>query len=123
MRAAQNDTKSASSGSRFTPATTASSQAMACRFLAATSSATSADDDDSGHVADRLERLLSSSDDERDVAAVATALAALPLFGLGQFFLRGDPDTWARAQKLLAFYLFASLSLLVTTSFLGLAKR
>ena len=39
------------------------------------------------------------------------ALAALPLFGLGQFFLRGDPDTWARAQKLLAFYLFASLSL------------
>lgn len=50
------------------------------------------------------------------------ALAALPLFGLGQFFLRGDPDTWARAQKLLAFYLFASLSLLVTTSFLGLRR-
>lgn len=50
------------------------------------------------------------------------ALAALPLFGLGQFFLRNDPDTWARAQKLLAFYLFASLSLLVTTSFLGLRR-
>ncbi|WP_145174937.1 DUF4129 domain-containing protein [Rubripirellula lacrimiformis] len=50
------------------------------------------------------------------------ALAALPLFGLGQFFLRSDPETWARAQKLLAFYLFASLSLLVTTSFLGLRR-
>ncbi|MGB7325514.1 MAG: DUF4129 domain-containing protein [Rubripirellula sp.] len=50
------------------------------------------------------------------------ALAALPLFGLGQFFLRDDPATWDRAQKLLAFYLFASLSLLVTTSFLGLRR-
>ncbi len=50
------------------------------------------------------------------------ALAALPLFGLGQFFLRDDPTTWERAQKLLAFYLFASLSLLVTTSFLGLRR-
>ena len=50
------------------------------------------------------------------------ALAALPLFGLGQFFLRSDPDTWARAQQLLAFYLFSSLSLLVTTSFLGLRR-
>ncbi len=50
------------------------------------------------------------------------AFAALPLFGLGQFFLRNDPDTWARAQALLAFYLFSSLSLLVTTSFLGLRR-
>ncbi len=50
------------------------------------------------------------------------ALAALPLFGIGQFFLRDDPATWDRAQKLLAFYLFASLSLLVTTSFLGLRR-
>ncbi|TWU49146.1 hypothetical protein Poly59_37600 [Rubripirellula reticaptiva] len=50
------------------------------------------------------------------------AMGALPLFGLGQFFLREDPATWDRAQKLLAFYLFASLSLLVTTSFLGLRR-
>ncbi len=50
------------------------------------------------------------------------ALGALPLFGLGQFFLHNDTDTWARAQKLLAFYLFSSLSLLVTTSFLGLRR-
>ncbi|TWU56677.1 hypothetical protein Poly51_25940 [Rubripirellula tenax] len=50
------------------------------------------------------------------------ALGALPLFGIGQFFLHQDPETWSRAQKLLAFYLFASLSLLVTTSFLGLRR-
>lgn len=50
------------------------------------------------------------------------ALAALPMFGLGQFLLRSDPETWSRAQKLLAFYLFSSLSLLVTTSFLGLRR-
>jgi hypothetical protein len=50
------------------------------------------------------------------------ALAALPMFGIGQFLLRDDPDTSTRAQKLLAFYLFASLSLLVTTSFLGLRR-
>ena len=50
------------------------------------------------------------------------ALAALPLFGLGQFFLRNDAETWNRAQRLLAFYLFSSLSLLVTTSFLGLRR-
>jgi Domain of unknown function (DUF4129) len=50
------------------------------------------------------------------------AFAALPMFGLGQFFLRNDASTWAQAQKLLAFYLFSSLSLLVTTSFLGLRR-
>lgn len=50
------------------------------------------------------------------------ALAALPLFGLGQFMLRNSPDVWSRARWLLAFYLFASLSLLVTTSFLGLRR-
>ncbi len=50
------------------------------------------------------------------------ALAALPLFGIGQLFLRNDSATWNRAQQLLAFYLFASLSLLVTTSFLGLRR-
>ncbi|MGB1707480.1 MAG: hypothetical protein ACPHF4_06630, partial [Rubripirellula sp.] len=50
------------------------------------------------------------------------ALAALPLFGLGQFFLRNDPASWASAKYLLAFYLFASLSLLVTTSFVGLRR-
>ncbi|MFK8110803.1 MAG: DUF4129 domain-containing protein [Rubripirellula sp.] len=50
------------------------------------------------------------------------AFAALPLFGLGQFFLRNDADTWSRAQMLLALYLFSSLSLLVSTSFLGLRR-
>jgi hypothetical protein len=50
------------------------------------------------------------------------ALAALPLFGLGQFFLRTDAGTWSRAQLLLACYLFSALSLLVTTSFLGLRR-
>lgn len=50
------------------------------------------------------------------------ALAALPLFGLGQFFLRNDTASWASAKYLLAFYLFASLSLLVTTSFVGLRR-
>ena len=48
------------------------------------------------------------------------ALAALPLFGLGQFMLHQDPATWQRAQWLLAVYLFSSFSLMVTTSFLGL---
>ncbi|MCG8652968.1 MAG: hypothetical protein MI861_24215, partial [Pirellulales bacterium] len=50
------------------------------------------------------------------------ALGALPLFGLGQFFLREDTQTWHRALFLLAIYLFSSLSLLVTTSFLGLRR-
>ncbi|QDT12644.1 DUF4129 domain-containing protein [Planctomycetes bacterium K23_9] len=50
------------------------------------------------------------------------ALGALPLFGIGQFLMRSDSTTWAMAQKYLAFYLFSSLSLLVTTSFLGLRR-
>ena len=50
------------------------------------------------------------------------ALGALPLFGLGQFFLRNNNASWASAKYLLAFYLFASLSLLVTTSFVGLRR-
>ena len=50
------------------------------------------------------------------------AIAALPLFGLGQFMLRDDPLSWQRAQWLLAVYLFSSFSLLVTTSFLGLRR-
>jgi hypothetical protein len=50
------------------------------------------------------------------------AMAALPLFGIGQYFLRSYGNVWVGAQKLLAFYLFAALSLLVTTSFLGLRR-
>ena len=50
------------------------------------------------------------------------ALAALPLFGIGQFLMRSDQQTWSKAQWYLALYLFASLSLLVTTSFLGLRR-
>ena len=50
------------------------------------------------------------------------AFGALPLFGIGQFLMRGDMTTWGTAQKYLALYLFSSLSLLVTTSFLGLRR-
>jgi Domain of unknown function (DUF4129) len=50
------------------------------------------------------------------------AVAALPLFGIGQYFLRSYGNVWVGAQKLLALYLFAALSLLVTTSFLGLRR-
>ena len=50
------------------------------------------------------------------------ALAAFPLYGLGQFFIRGDAGTWSRAHWLLACYLFSALALLVTTSFLGLRR-
>ncbi|MEM6474058.1 MAG: DUF4129 domain-containing protein, partial [Planctomycetota bacterium] len=50
------------------------------------------------------------------------ALAALPLFGVGQFMLQDNPGIWFRAKLLLAIYLFSSLSLLVTTSFLNLRR-
>ncbi|MGB1926836.1 MAG: hypothetical protein ACPHL6_09905, partial [Rubripirellula sp.] len=74
----------------------------------------------------REERLLPKSGKEKGKPPGRTvmylAFAALPLFGLGQMFLRNDVATWERAQRLLAFYLFSSLSLLVTTSFLGLRR-
>ncbi|TWU24283.1 hypothetical protein Pla52o_22100 [Novipirellula galeiformis] len=50
------------------------------------------------------------------------ALAALPMFGIGQLFLRTDAGAANRAVWLLAVYLFSSFSLLVTTSFLGLRR-
>lgn len=50
------------------------------------------------------------------------ALAAFPLFGLGQFMLSSNSDAWSRAQLMLGLYLFSSLSLLVTTSFLNLRR-
>ena len=50
------------------------------------------------------------------------ALAAIPLFGIGQFLMKSDPATWSAAVQFLALYLFSSLSLLVTTSFLGLRR-
>ncbi|KLU06175.1 hypothetical protein RISK_002026 [Rhodopirellula islandica] len=50
------------------------------------------------------------------------ALGALPLFGLGQFFLGGDSKTWNLARILLTLYLFSALSLLVVTSFLNLRR-
>lgn len=50
------------------------------------------------------------------------ALGALPLFGVGQFFLRGNDEVWFNARKLLAMYLFSSLSLLVVTAFLNLRR-
>ncbi len=50
------------------------------------------------------------------------AFGALPLFGLGQFFFRGSSFALERGNFYLSMYLFASLSLLVTTSFLGLRR-
>ena len=50
------------------------------------------------------------------------ALAALPLFGFGQFFLGGNSYLWEHSKWYLAVYLFSALSLLVTTSFLGLRR-
>lgn len=50
------------------------------------------------------------------------ALGSLPLFGIGQFFLRGNDEVWFNARKLLAMYLFSSLSLLVVTAFLNLRR-
>ncbi len=48
------------------------------------------------------------------------ALAALPLFGIGQWILPDNPDINRRAHLALGVYLFATLMLLVTTSFLAL---
>lgn len=48
--------------------------------------------------------------------------AALPLFGLGQAALRSDPAAISSASRALAVYLFATLSLLVATSFLGVRR-
>lgn len=50
------------------------------------------------------------------------ALGALPLFGLGQFFLGGDSKSWNLARIHLTLYLFSALSLLVVTSFLNLRR-
>lgn len=50
------------------------------------------------------------------------AVGALPLFGIGQFFLRSQSSAWSSARTLLAIYLFASLSLLVVTAFLNLRR-
>lgn len=50
------------------------------------------------------------------------ALGALPLFGIGQFFLGTDPTRLAQARWLLLLYLFAALSLLVVTAFLNLRR-
>ncbi len=48
--------------------------------------------------------------------------AALPLFGIGQFLLRSDAQLLRSAMVSLALYLFATLSLLVATSFLGIRR-
>ncbi|QEG39017.1 DUF4129 domain-containing protein [Roseimaritima ulvae] len=48
------------------------------------------------------------------------ALAALPLFGIGQWVLPDQSDIHRRAHLALGVYLFATLMLLVTTSFLNL---
>lgn len=50
------------------------------------------------------------------------AIAALPLFGLGQLFLPGFETIRTGALRSLGLYLFATLTLLVTTSFLGLRR-
>jgi uncharacterized membrane protein YgcG len=50
------------------------------------------------------------------------SLAALPLFGFGQLFLPVDPQSRRTGFEFLALYLAAALSLLMTTSFLGLRR-
>lgn len=50
------------------------------------------------------------------------AAASLPIFGAGQVFLRSDPGLQRSALFALAIYLFATLSLLVATSFLGVRR-
>ncbi len=83
---------------------------------------TDADDESQPNEVDRRTAETKKRASQPGRTVLYLAMAALPLFGLGQFFLRSDPTTWSQAQKLLAFYLFASLSLLVTTSFLGLRR-
>jgi hypothetical protein len=56
-------------------------------------------------------------------SVVYFSLAALPLFGIGQLFLpTDDPHARRTGFVFLALYLGAALSLLVTTSFLGLRR-
>lgn len=50
------------------------------------------------------------------------ALAALPLFALGSFVGGGTADRVSASRLMLLLYLFSSLSLLVTTSFLNLRR-
>lgn len=50
------------------------------------------------------------------------AIAALPMFGLGQLMLPGFDTIRTGALRSLGLYLFATLTLLVTTSFLGLRR-
>ncbi|MEM9366043.1 MAG: DUF4129 domain-containing protein [Planctomycetota bacterium] len=50
------------------------------------------------------------------------AIGALPLFGIGQFFLSTNPTRMAQARWLLLLYLFSALSLLVVTAFLNLRR-
>jgi hypothetical protein len=48
--------------------------------------------------------------------------AALPVFGAGQVFLQNNPSLQQSALMALAIYMFATLSLLVATSFLGVRR-
>jgi hypothetical protein len=51
------------------------------------------------------------------------SLAALPLFGIGQLFLpANNPEARRMGFEFLAVYLAAALSLLITTSFLGMRR-
>ena len=50
------------------------------------------------------------------------SLLALPLFGIGQLFLPADPEARRTGFEFLAVYLAAALSLLITTSFLGMRR-
>ncbi|MEM6689633.1 MAG: DUF4129 domain-containing protein [Planctomycetota bacterium] len=55
-------------------------------------------------------------------SVVYLAMGALPLYGIGQFFIRSGGGSWSAAKRYLALYLFAALSLLVVNSFLGLRR-
>lgn len=50
------------------------------------------------------------------------SVLALPLFGIGQLFLPADPESRRTGFEFLLLYLAAALSLLMTTSFLGMRR-
>jgi hypothetical protein len=68
------------------------------------------------------ERFTSKGPHAPGVWIVYFSLAALPLFAIGEAFLPDDPERRRHAFHLLFLYVASGLSLLMTTSFLGLRR-
>jgi hypothetical protein len=77
---------------------------------------------DSAEVADSRSRRSRRRGHQPGRWVLYLALAALPLFGLGQLVLPSGDAVRSAALRSLGLYLFATLTLLVTTSFLGLRR-